>query len=287
MRAACATRAGAGRGCARALALAALASVLLLPRSGEAKRRPPPAGVVLRYLGNEGFSIESGGRAVFIDVLQTVGSADRGDLPEEVYRRMLARRPPFARVPLVLVSHGHADHHVASSVGAFLKRHPEAQLVAVPEVIQTLGERPELPAIRSQLVEVHPRRGERVTFSSDGIRVEFLDLPHLASEIYPARVIAHVVEMGGKRILHVGDAEMTADQLQGLDLPSRQLDAAILPYWVLRQVEARSVVDRLVGARRVVAMRLPASGAREAEARIRERYPDAVILSRPLQAVRL
>jgi len=280
-------RAGPGRGRTRALALAALAAVLLPPRPAEARRRPPQAGVVLRYLGNEGFSIESGGRAVFIDVLQTVGSADHGDLPDEVYRRMLSRRPPFARVPLVLVSHGHVDHHVASSAAAFLKRHPEAQLVAAPEIIQTLAEQPELPAIRSQLVEVHPQPGERVSFSSDGIRVEFLDLPHLAREIYPVRVVAHVVEMGGKRILHVGDAEVTAEQLQGLDLPSRRLDAAILPYWVLRQVEARRVVDRLVAARRVVAMRLPAGGAREAEARIRELYPDAVILSRPMQAVRL
>ena len=107
-------------GAAGGALLALLAASIAAPAAAA-----PPGGVVLRFLSNEGFAIEAAGKSVFIDAIQPVGQRERGELPEEVFGRMLARKAPFRSVALMLVSHPHSDHFDADATASFLKRHPE------------------------------------------------------------------------------------------------------------------------------------------------------------------
>lgn len=240
----------------------------------------------LYFLANEGFAIESAGQVVLIDALQTVGTPEHGELPEAIYSRMLAGRPPFASVALVLASHAHKDHHVPSVAASFLRRHPETRMAATPEILKSLEGEPEFPAIRDRLSEVRTRKGEKSTFTAPGIRVDFVEFPHLASEFYPVTVVGHLVHMGGKKILHVGDAELGAAELEGLGLAAQGIDVAILPYWAFTREGARSLIAKQIAPRKVVAMRLPMGGVEEARRRVRSLFPDAVFFTRTMQSVR-
>lgn len=240
----------------------------------------------LHFLANEGFAIEHAGKVVLIDALQTVGAPDHGELPESVYSRMLAGRPPFASVALVLVSHPHKDHHVPSVAASFLRRHPETRMAATPEVLKSLEGEPEFAAIQAQLAEVHTRKGRGVTFTAPGISVDFFEFPHLASELYPVTVVGHLVQVDGKRVLHFGDAELGAEQLEGLGLAAKGIDVAILPYWVFAQEGAKSLVAKQIAPKKVVAMRLPMGGLQEARRKVRSLFPDAIFLTRPMQSIR-
>jgi L-ascorbate metabolism protein UlaG (beta-lactamase superfamily) len=272
--------------------VAGLAAAALLPAlsgaAGERRSRDAARdGVVVRYLGNEGFAIEAGGKAVLIDALQTVGSGRKGELPAAVYARMLARRPPFAVVPLVLVSHLHADHHVPSVAARFLQAHRESSLAATADVLGSLRNEPEYPAIRGRLREVRTTQNGAAELRLPGLSVEFFELPHVAREMYPGPVVAHLVQVGGKRILHVGDAEMSPEQLQGLGLAARRIDLAILPYWVFTRPGARAFIEGTIGARKVIPMRLPMGDLAEARRRVEEVFPGALVLTAPMQAARI
>lgn len=272
-------------------AVALLSLLLAAPPSAvgrEQGRSGREAGAVpakLHFLGNEGFAIESAGKLVLIDALQTVGTFEHGELPESLHSQMLAGRPPFASVALVLVSHPHKDHHVPSVAAGFLRRHPETRMAATPEVLKSLEGEPEFAAIQAQLVALRTSTGRSVAFTAAGISVDFFELPHLARELYPVTVVAHLVHMGGKSVLHVGDAELGAEQLQGLGLAAKGVDVAILPYWVFTREGAKSLIATQIAPKKVVAMRLPTGGFREARRRVRSLIPDAIFFSQPMQSV--
>lgn len=271
------------------LAALLLASLGAAPMGAVARDRAAPApagGIVLRFLGNEGFAIEAGGRTVLVDALQKVGTAAHGDLPADVFAKLLAGRPPFAQVPLVLVSHAHADHHVPSTAAQFLRRHAEASLVSSAEVLDGLAAEAGAAALQPRLVEVRTRPEAGVTHAAGGIGVEFFELPHVAPEMFPGKVLAHVVTMGGRKVLHVGDAELRADRLAMLGWATRGLDVAILPWWVFQQDGAEELIQRHVKARHVVAMRLPQGGLAAAKKAISARFPQVIFLTAPMETAR-
>lgn len=263
------------------------AALLLLPSpllAGEVSRAKE---VVLRFLGNESFAIEAGGRTVLIDALQVLGAAEHGDLTDEVFAQMLARKRPFEKVPLVLVSHPHPDHHVPSVTARFLTSHPESTVVSSPEVLATMAGEAGYAGFRARLREVRPSPGASVALEHQGISVRFFELPHLAHELYQVRVVAHLVRHGGVSVLHVGDAELTAAHLAGLGLLAEKVDVAILPYWFFKQPDARALVDQHIGAKRIVAMRLPQGGLEEAQRAIAASFPEVVVLTRPMESLKL
>lgn len=269
-------------GAAGGALLALLATSIAAPAAAA-----PPGGVVLRFLSNEGFAIEAAGKSVFIDAIQTVGQRERGELPGEVFGRMLARKPPFRSVALVLVSHPHSDHFDADATADFMKRHPETVLASSPGVVTPLRASPLHAAFGSRLRELGPPSGTFSTFTAAGIRVTWTGLPHIGSQIYPEQVLAHLVEVEGKRILHVGDAEMADADLEALDLRSRRIDVAILPYWAFVREGAPDRLARLIGARKLVAMRLPIASEAQARQKVTQAFPEAIILTRALETVRL
>jgi L-ascorbate metabolism protein UlaG (beta-lactamase superfamily) len=260
-------------------ALAALVGLL-----GTAAAAPPRDEVVLHFLANEGYAIEHGGQAVLVDALHTVGRPERGELPPDLHRRMLDGRPPFRRVPLVLVSHPHSDHLDAEVAAGFLKRHPEAVLASSPAVLERLRKIPYHASFRDRLRELP---AAPATWSGGGVRVTVFPLPHIGSHLYPEPVLAHLVEVGGLRILHVGDAELADEDLAGLQLRGRNIDVAVLPYWALVREGAPERMARLVGARKIVAMRLPVASLAAARERVKRAFPQALILSKPLESARL
>lgn len=275
--------------CLRWAAVLALAFAIRPPAAASSPEsiRRPAAEVVLHYLGNEGFALELGGKTVLIDALQTIGDGLGGELPEPIFQQMLSRRAPFGSAALVLVSHPHADHFTPAAVAAFLARHPEASVASSPRILDRLRSQPEYTSFMSRLRGIQTRHGDVVSFEQGGIRVEFLELAHLAAPLYSEPVVAHLLEMGGVRVFHLGDADLSEEEIERFDIAARGVDVAILPYWVFLREGARERIARLLGARLVIAAHLPAAGAALAEENIRRAVPEAVILTRPQEAPRI
>jgi len=184
--------------------------------------------VALTFVGNEGFLIQCGGSKVLIDALMSEGVF----LTPNERVRLCGALPPFDDVDLVLATHAHYDHFDVPYTAQFLARSPETVLISLDESIDKLRTRPEFDAISARLTGIPFQPGVRTEFDVAGIRVIAFAIGHGLGRSN----LAFLLEIGGMRILHLGDAatDLTAQELVAqFDWPSLGIDVALVPYWWL------------------------------------------------------
>ncbi|HKA91192.1 MAG TPA: MBL fold metallo-hydrolase [Haliangiales bacterium] len=233
-------------------------------------------GLRITYVANEGVLLDAGATRVLIDGLhgEYKGYAALPAAPREALE---TAAPPWGGISVVLVSHRHADHFDPGSVARFLARSPDAVLATSEEVVALL------PAEARARARASPWQvGRSQTETIAGAKITFLGLGH---GDHPPQIqnLGHLVEIGGATVLHVGDAEATAENFAPFALPVRGIDVALLPWWFLVDDAALAVVRTHIAPRRIVAFHI----APEEEARVlpllRERVPDAVPFVRMLE----
>ena len=236
-------------------------------------------GVQVTLLASESILLQSGGSSVLIDAFiepRRAGSAQASPAAQG----WLAPDPPFASVQLALVTHAHLEHFHPETAGAFLRMHPETTLASSADVLQAMREGyPEYAAIEDQLTEVEPDEGEIADLVVAGIRVEFLALRHEASEFYPERVLGHVVHLGRKSLLFIGDSEMRPENWDRYDLKSKRIDIAIVPFWLFKEEVTRSIINEYIAPDRLAVIQIPPPGRRGIVSELSRRFPDVVFLS--------
>jgi L-ascorbate metabolism protein UlaG (beta-lactamase superfamily) len=113
-------------------------------------------------------------------------------------------REPFDDIDVILVTHKDGDHFDAASVIACLRSNPSAGLVAPAQVVDVMRSIGRFAAIAARVHEVALEAGAREQVRHDGVIVDALSL---YLEHRPQTVnLAFVVELGGARFVHMGDA---------------------------------------------------------------------------------
>lgn len=268
-------------------ALLAFASIFLLPVAPRGDAVGAQDGVSITYLASEGVMLSSGTRKVLIDALfQKYGTGFA--LPADSTRAALEHaRPPFDSVDLVLVTHRHGDHFHPASVAAHMRANPRGVLLTSRQVLDSLRGRPEgasLPAARTLSHTIAPGTRRRVVVN--GITVEVLGLPHIGRRHRRVQHLGYIVELGGQRILHVGDAEVSEAAFAPLRLDTARIDVALLPHWEVIGREGRRVIERWIRPRQVVAFHVGEGQERTVARAVRSVFPTAVTLVRSLDVYR-
>lgn len=228
----------------------------------------PQVKLELVYLANEGFLLRSGEHTLVIDAFVTEPYGGYAAVPDELFAKLVARAAPFVDLDLVLASHVHADHFQPAAAAEFLAAHPELPFVTSPQVLEALAKESSeavTPGCRALL----PRPDEVVAESAGGIRVELLRLPHTGgSRTAGVENLGHLVELGGLRLLHVGDADVEREELADYDLAAREIDVALVPYWWLGDAADLARVRARVGAQHLVAVHVPPAEVAREKARL-------------------
>ena len=126
-----------------------------------------------------------------------------------------------------------------------------------------------------------------------GIKVQTLNLHHGRGLDPPVQNLGFLVELDGKKFLHVGDTEVSYGELFAHKLSRRKIDVLFVGFWELQR-SARWRIFHDVRAERSVAMHIPLASAPPnyfggagsldaALAQIRSLSPDTVVFSRPLE----
>jgi L-ascorbate metabolism protein UlaG (beta-lactamase superfamily) len=264
--------------------IALIASII--PALAHAQSREANAdSVTITYLANEGVMVSSGDRKVLIDGLflkYKTGFA----LPADSTQRALAQaRPPFDGVDLVLATHQHGDHFEPIPVAAHLHANPGASFLAAAQVIDSL--RRYAPALDLPPARLLPRTTREHTRRRDivnGIVVEQLGIPHGGGwRSRGLEHVAYIVELGGRRVLHVGDASLTDDVLASFRLDTARIDVALLPAWLLTNDKERAAVERWIKPRYVIGFHVGEGDEERAAAAIRAVMPRAITFTRSLE----
>jgi L-ascorbate metabolism protein UlaG (beta-lactamase superfamily) len=243
------------------------------------------AGVEVRFLANAGFLLRTSDVGVLIDAFVAEPRSPYGDVPTEVLREMINGGAPFHGVRLALVSHRHEDHFQADVARLFLDRHPQASLVSSPQVIEALraqtGQLPENAHL------VWPDSTDTRTWNeASGIRVDFLRLPHESARHADVQNLVHVVTLGGRRILHLGDATMQSDAYAPYADQLQDIDVALIPYWFFDDEEGRKTIATWLQARLQIAMHVPAGEEESVQQRLQATDPRVRVFTSSMQFVR-
>jgi L-ascorbate metabolism protein UlaG (beta-lactamase superfamily) len=259
------------------LAVVACVALAPLPRLAQEPR------LAITYLANMGVLLESGGKRIVIDGFHHAALEGTAAVPPALLSALEHSRAPLDRIDLVLTTHRHLDHFDAGSVARRLSSDSSVVFVAAQETVDSLHANTGLRARGSQVSGrvrgvVPPSRGEtRVPVA--GIDLTVLDLPHNPTRRRRVANVGFLIDFGGMRALHVGDADPTEANFASHRLSQRSIDVAFVPFWYL--TERNGEMMRTIGARMWIATHLPASGTLEIARRVREAAPGALVLTSP------
>jgi L-ascorbate metabolism protein UlaG (beta-lactamase superfamily) len=237
-------------------------------------------GVTVHYLANEGVLLEDGQRGVLLDGCVRQPYAGYAAVPDAVWQRLLTGEPPFDTLRLVLVSHAHRDHFQVAPARELLLARRDLAWVVHREVADALAKDwGSWSLVSGAVTVVAPADGEVARWEGGGIAVEIRRLPHGKARTMPEN-LAHVVHLGGRSLVHVGDAAASVEDLDRAGLTAGGYDVGLLPYWFWLADTWKPARERLGGRLGTVALHLPPD---EAPPSPPAGEPAPVVLRAPLE----
>ena len=97
----------------------------------------------------------------------------------------------------------------------------------------------------------------------------------------------HLVTIGGVRVLHVGDVEVSRKAFAPYDLADKEIDVAFVPYWFFGSDEGVAIIRDLVNPARVIACHIPPAQRAEVIAQFAQGYPGVHVFSEPMESISL
>jgi len=172
----------------------------------------------VEHVANAGVKITSGGKSVLIDAL--FGPHSRFNYPSDKHFARLSQQG----ADVALATHAHSDHFGANRVSQFLNDNPSTLFIGTPDMLQQLKDKASL----SQLTTASLSQFQSKTFEHNNIKVTVLDFPHMQPRPGQAVNFAYLVQINGWRVLHVGDADINRQVIQGLNLADYHIDLALI-----------------------------------------------------------
>lgn len=250
--------------------------------ASEALSQPPT--VEITYIANEGVLISSGGKQVLIDGLHREYGPEYAFLPAAEREKIETAKAPFDQIDLVLVSHRHLDHFHPESVGRHLQHNSKAVLVSSQQVVDEVEKNfKDFQAIRSRVTAATPPWKERVAMRVAGVDFEILRLRHGTGRNAEIQNLGHIIKLGGKKILHVGDADTAVENFEKFNLDAEGIDIAFLPDWFLLGSEGQSLVREHIKPRQIIAVHVSPSDGEKVAAQIRQAFPGAIAFTTMLE----
>ena len=242
-------------------------------------------GVTITFLANEGVLLSSGPRKVLIDALFQKYGPEYAVPADSTQRALRNARAPFDLVDLILVTHRHGDHFHPVPAATHLRMNPRAHLVTSQQVIDSLRSGASgLPDARILSRTTTPGSTRREVIA--GIIVHLLGLPHGGERHRQVEHLGYVVELGGRRVLHVGDTDITEAAFAPLRLDSMRIDVALLPAWMVTSRQGREVIERWIRPRQVVAIHVGDGEEARTTREVRAALPTAITFVRRLETRR-
>lgn len=242
--------------------------------------------LAVTYIANAGVLISSGPDKVLIDALHRPYLKEYLSTPDTMIAQMMAGRPPFDGIDVMIVSHIHGDHFHSATVAEYLARQTDVRLVGPPEVKDSLRKASaDFGAIESR-IHTAPSytRYDTGSVVVGNIRIDIFNMPHSGSEEKAVtQNIATLTAIGGRRILHTGDPGFEEKAVQPFRLQERGIDIGLLPDWWVAYEEGAELVRKYVQPREHIGVHVSPQWAEENRRRAARIFPKAVLFTEPGQ----
>ncbi len=240
----------------------------------------PPAGrLEVTYIANSGFMFAAGNTRVLVDALYLDG--DIWETPTKKLQKAMTRgAAPFKNINYFLVSHYHEDHFNATLMSRYLVNNPKTTLITNMQtdsvMKRILKQDPELKRPdQMKIIDIPMFSSE--SFEADQFKVKCLAQRHMGKEDYKVQSLGFLIEMGGKKIIHIGDAGWEEENFAGFKLQDEDIDIAFIHYWFLLDCEGRRIIENYIKPEKIVITHIPYEELRRNYKRIKEYYPDVEV----------
>jgi L-ascorbate metabolism protein UlaG (beta-lactamase superfamily) len=193
-------------------------------------------------------------------------------------------KAPFDKIDLVLVSHRHLDRFHPESVGPHLQHNPKATLVSSQQVVEEVEKNfKNYQAISARVAAATPPWKERVAMKVAGIDFEILRLSHGTGRHATIQNLGHIIKLGGKKLLHIGDADTAIENFEKFNLDEEQIDIAFIPLWFLTGSEGQTVIRDHIKPKQIIAVHISPDEGERTITQAKQLFPGAVAFTTMLE----
>ena len=250
-------------------------------KPNEAKEMPD---LTIRYIANEGVLIRAGNKQILIDGLHREYKPAYAFPPADLQKPLETAQKPYGKINLLLVSHIHLDHFHAESIGLHLKNNPQAIFAsseqAAGEVAKNFAD---YEKVKSQIKPVAHEWKKTVDFNENGLKIRFLGLRHANAQHASIQNLGHLIEIGGKKLLHIGDADMTAENFSAFNLAKENIDVAFIPYWFLLSEDGRKLVKEQFNPKQIIAVHISPDEAEKVSEELKKTNANVIPFTKILE----
>ncbi len=240
--------------------------------------------VTITYLQNDGVFISDGTDKILIDAIFNFASGWI-NLNATEANKLSAAAAPYNDIDLVLITHNHGDHYTISAVNNHLFHNTNAKLIAPPSVAANFS--------GPQIVNSNPVRDQSDTLTVNGIEIEVLNLRHFnafGNDFSRVQNFGYLIKIGGKKILHLGDVDMTVENFQSFGLAERGIDVVLIPTFNAPahfQTSHRDALMSQIAPDHIIGLHLLSGSIATIQQEVNSLYPGATIFTTPLQTFSL
>ncbi len=238
------------------------------------------------YISNAGMLVEMGDKKILIDSLCDSTVPIYKATPDEIKGKIIGGVSPFDGIDLMLFTHHHSDHFEPKSTVEFINCQPSVVLVSTGETIRRLiAQDPSLD--KNRLVVLDLQVGEVKAFEINDIRIQVISMVHDGKDYQDVENFAYLLEVNGKRILHVGDAKPMAENYGHLNLIEQSIDLLLVPFPYVGIPSGQLVIANQIKPKKIAAIHLPykekdrfnwIEGTKKSFGRVREQFVETVFL---------
>jgi L-ascorbate metabolism protein UlaG (beta-lactamase superfamily) len=245
------------------------------------------ADVTITQLANEGVILADDGSArVMIDGMVVEPYSVYGGLTEEGSRLFYLAEGPFDGISLALASHRHHDHNQPGPACQFLQRSTGTEFVSSVQVMDLMGEKcPRFITDNPRIRIIEPREELAEVLEMDSTSVTAFPLSHGKGKYAKLQNFAHLVELGGLRILHLGDAAMEPENFSRAGVEKLRVDVVLIPYWYFQPGPGGDIVRRFLQAPHQIAVHIPPREMEQVQAYLQHEFPQVIVLAHTLDQV--
>jgi L-ascorbate metabolism protein UlaG (beta-lactamase superfamily) len=235
------------------------------------------------YTGNMGFLLETNGKSVMFDGLHEFYKSDFA-YPDSGFAKqlILGESKGFAKVDLLLISHMHKDHFSTKYSVDLLRENNRAYVLGSEQIVESIGSilNSNDTNLKKRIHEV--RYSDKISgFKRYGIFVEATKCVH-AGGIKQSKIknITYLVHLDKYKILHVGDTswDNLKKPLNSLKATEKNIDIAILPYWILSDKHSNEFIKKLLNPKKIIASHIPPYYSEEEFENLKQQFEDIIVM---------
>ena len=231
--------------------------------------------ISISYVGNMGVLITAGEDRVLIDGLHTFYKKAYQQPPDTLVERLISGNG-FGPVNLVLSTHIHADHFSAALTRRYLKENPNGYFVGPNQARDSLVATGVSDSSRIRNPQPEGRSG--VSLDIPKYKVTAFSISHANPRRHRSiQNLGYLIELNGKTILHIGDADINPRLFHEIDFATMRIDLAILPDWFLFGNYGPQIVEKFIAPKMIVATHIAPGDPLQSGRQINDSFPEAII----------